>query len=60
MIDLDPAREAIERFHVDENEHHLGLVTWNGDRKPAFETLRRLMSRGSAAERTASGGRQRR
>lgn len=36
LLDLDPAREAIEGFHVDENEYHLGLVTHDGRRKPAF------------------------
>jgi CDP-paratose 2-epimerase len=39
LIDLDPAREAIEGFHVDENEYHLGLVRHDGTRKPAWEHL---------------------
>ena len=26
LIDLDPDREAIEGFHVDENEYHMGLT----------------------------------
>ena len=43
MIDLDPRREAIEGFHVDENEYHLGLVTAAGRRKPAFERLKTLL-----------------
>ena len=43
LTDLDPEREAIEGFHVDENEYHLGLVTHDGVRKPAFETFRRLL-----------------
>jgi CDP-paratose 2-epimerase len=42
LIDLDPSREAIEGFHVDENEYHLGLVDHEGLRKPAFQRLRRL------------------
>lgn len=40
LIDLDPAREAIEGFHVDENEYHLGLVRWNGVKKPAWSRFR--------------------
>lgn len=44
LIDLDPAREAIEGFHVDENEYHLGLVTHDGERKPAFDAFRSLLA----------------
>lgn len=44
LIDLDPAREAIEGFHADENEYHLGLVTWEGERKPAFWTMQELLA----------------
>ena len=40
LIDLDPAREAIEGFHVDENEYHMGLVKDDGYRKDAFYVLR--------------------
>jgi CDP-paratose 2-epimerase len=43
LIDLDPNREAIEGFHVDENEYHLGLVTFDGRRKPAFDAMKDLM-----------------
>ena len=43
LIDLDPAREAIEGFHVDENEYHLGLATHEGRRKSACDTMRSLM-----------------
>jgi CDP-paratose 2-epimerase len=42
LIDLSPSREAIEGFHVDENEYHLGLVTYDGARKPAFFEFQRL------------------
>jgi CDP-paratose 2-epimerase len=50
LIDLDPGREAIEGFHVDENEYHLGLVGYNGQRKPAFDVFAELVKRsGSAA-----------
>lgn len=42
-IDLDPQREAIEGFHVDENEYHLGLVRYDGSRKPAYERMKHLL-----------------
>ncbi len=44
LIDLDPAREAIEGFHVDENEYHLGLVQYDGTRKPAWRVMRELLA----------------
>ena len=50
VIDLDPARDAIEGFHADENEYHLGLVTFEGEKKPAFERFQALI-----AERGAVG-----
>lgn len=43
LEDLDPGREAIEGFHVDENEYHLGLVAWDGHRKPAWYRMRELL-----------------
>jgi len=43
-IDLAPEREAIEGFHVDENEYHLGLVTHDGHKKPAFYRLQELLA----------------
>lgn len=43
LIDLDPRRSAIEGFHVDENEYHLGLVTYDGGKKPAWWTLKALL-----------------
>src|SRR5690606_31913056 len=45
LIDLDPAREAIESFHEDENEYHLGLTRFDGTRKPAWKTMRRLQGK---------------
>lgn len=33
-------RLAIEGFHVDENEYHMGLVHWDGQRKPAYDVFR--------------------
>ena len=44
LIDLDPARDAAEGFHVDENEYHLGLVSWDGDRKPAWGIMKHLLA----------------
>lgn len=44
LIDLDPQREAIEGFHADENEYHMGLITHDGARKPAFDAMRELLS----------------
>lgn len=43
LFDLDPEREAIEGFHVDENEYNLGLLTHNGRPKPAYQLLARAM-----------------
>ena len=47
LLDLDPARDAIEGFHVDENEYHMGLINHWGERKPAFELLRDRLRRPS-------------
>lgn len=49
LIDLDPRREAIEGFHVDENEYHLGLSTYRGSRKPAWWTMKELLDPASSA-----------
>ena len=43
-IDLDSNRSAIEGFHVDENEYHMGLMKHNGYRKPAFSALKELLA----------------
>lgn len=43
LFDLHPSRHAIEGFHVDENEYHLGLCDWQGRPKPAYETMRGLL-----------------
>jgi len=45
LIDLHPDREAIEGFHVDENEYHLGLSTCNGVPKPAWWRMHELLQR---------------
>jgi CDP-paratose 2-epimerase len=44
LIDLDSGRSAIEGFHVDENEYHLGLVAENGRPKPAYHQLKTLLA----------------
>jgi len=49
---LAPDRDAIEGFHVDENEYHLGLVNYLGEPKPAYETFRQLIA---SAQVTNSG-----
>lgn len=62
LIDLDPRREAIEGFHVDENEYHMGLVTFDGVRKDAFYRMKDLLAgvvpvthrRSAAASATAN------
>jgi len=56
--DLQPARDAIEGFHVDENEYHLGLIDARGCPKPACATLRRFTSASSrdGAANAGSGG----
>ena len=46
VIDLDPKREAIEGFHVDENEYHMGLLSHDGQRKDAFYRFRELLTDG--------------
>jgi len=59
LVDLHPDREAIEGFHVDENEYHLGLTTTDGARKPAFGRFAELVAaRRPAAhpDRPASAG----
>jgi CDP-paratose 2-epimerase len=43
LLDLHPDREAIEGFHVDENEYHMGLSTWSGSRKPAWWQMQQLV-----------------
>ena len=44
LVDLDPARHAIEGFHVDENEYHMGLVKHDGTKKDAFHALKDLLA----------------
>jgi CDP-paratose 2-epimerase len=44
LIDLSPERAAIEGFHVDENEYHLGLITHDGRAKPAFHVLKEALA----------------
>lgn len=42
LCDLDLARPAIEGFHVDENEYHLGLVRHDGAKKEAYYRMKEL------------------
>lgn len=51
-IDLNPHYEAIEGFHVDENEYHLGLVQFSGTRKPAYELFTELLETGQVTAAT--------
>jgi len=44
LMDLDPALPAIEGFHVDENEYHLGLADHRGNPKPAFQVFGALLA----------------
>lgn len=46
LIDLDPQRDAIEGYHVDENEYHMGLVKSCGYRKFAFDRLKAALASG--------------
>jgi CDP-paratose 2-epimerase len=43
-IDLDPRRSAVEGFHVDENEYHLGLVEYTGKKKAAYYRFKELLA----------------
>lgn len=52
LIDLDPERPAIEGFHVDENEYHLGLVTFDGRKKPAWDLFRDLIEARNPGDRS--------
>ena len=51
LQDLHPAREAIEGDHVDEHEYHLGLLTAEGEPKPACDVFRGLLNRQPACGR---------
>ena len=46
--DLDPRRDAVEGFHEEEPEYHLGLVTFpeagrSGTKKPAWHVMKELL-----------------
>jgi len=58
LLDLDPQRSAIEGYHVDENEYHLGLIDWEDRPKPASETMRQLLAPRHARGRRAVGAGQ--
>ena len=44
LIDLDPRRDAIEGFHVDENEYHMGLTDYRGNPKPAYYEFQQMLA----------------
>ena len=54
--DLDPRRDAVEGFHEEEPEYHLGLVTFpddggrgdggRGEKKPAWHVMKELLAAG--------------
>ena len=50
LSDLAPDREAIEGFHVDENEYHMGLTRSDGVPKPAYSDFAQLLHRGAASD----------
>ena len=51
LVDLAPEREAIEGFHVDENEYHMGLVTADGRKKEAWFVLQERLAGERGARR---------
>ncbi len=53
LLDLDHHREAIEGFHEDEDEYHMGLVTCSGEKKPAFFSLQQILERQAIIEDTS-------
>jgi CDP-paratose 2-epimerase len=55
LMDLDPAREAIEGFHTDENEYHMGLTKCDGFRKPAWLHLANHLTRDDGATHEQAG-----
>jgi CDP-paratose 2-epimerase len=57
MIDLDPTRHAIEGFHVDENEYHMGLVTADGYKKHAYHRMKEILSERTPSAATEPEGR---
>jgi CDP-paratose 2-epimerase len=59
LVDLHPDRDAIEGFHVDEHEYHLGLVTFDGRRKPAFDRWKELVAPAAPERARAATGTRR-
>lgn len=55
LVDLHPEREAIEGFHVDENEYHLGLITHEGVRKPAYYRMKEAVEERASGLQVGSG-----
>lgn len=44
VLDLAPHRAGIQGFHVDESEYHMGLVTYDGEKKPAYYRFQELLT----------------
>lgn len=44
LLDINPASDARDGFHGDEIEHHMGLVTRDGDYKPAWGLIKHLLA----------------
>ena len=55
LEDLDPAREAIEGFHVDEHEYHMGLLRHRGSKKEAHGSFLELLRGETRLRRISSG-----
>jgi CDP-paratose 2-epimerase len=49
LVDLNPELPAIEGFHEDENEYHMGLVKFDGHKKDAYYRMKEII-RERAAE----------
>lgn len=43
LVDLDPDLPAIEGFHVDENEYHMGLVKFDGYKKDSYFRMKDIL-----------------
>jgi len=54
LMDLRPELAAIEGFHTDENEYHLGLIAHDGTRKPAWRKFCKLLNHSAITDRLPS------
>lgn len=44
LFDLDPEHADGDGLPIHASEHHLGLVSWEGDRKPAWGLMKHLLA----------------